>query len=109
MNIVNIGYHATNYYVLADSKPRLLLDAGWPGSLREMENSCNRMGVRLRDIPYQLVTHFHPDHAGLAQELKSMGIQLIVIDTQPSARACARNCSSSCPRAWPASRSWRLM
>src|SRR6266566_9424612 len=82
MNIVNVGYRSTNYYVLANSVPRLLVDAGWPGTLGAMEHSCSRMSIRLADIPYQLVTHFHPDHAGLAQELKHLGVRLIIVDTQ---------------------------
>ncbi len=40
------------------------------------------MGIQLAGIPYQLVTHYHPDHAGLAEELKRLGVRLIVIDTQ---------------------------
>jgi glyoxylase-like metal-dependent hydrolase (beta-lactamase superfamily II) len=85
VNIVNIGYHATNYYVLADKRPLLLVDAGWPGSLPEMQHAAGRMGVHLADIPYQLVTHYHPDHAGLAEELKRMGVRLIVVDVQVQA------------------------
>ena len=91
MNIVNVGYHATNYYVLADSAPLLLVDAGWPGSLPEMQHACSRMGIRLADIQYQLVTHYHPDHAGLAQELKRLGVRLIVMDTQLAAVPLLRN------------------
>ena len=82
MNIVNIGYRSTNYYVLADSAPRLLVDAGWPGTLGAMQHTCSRMGLRLADIPYQLATHYHPDHAGLCQELKRLGVRLIILDTQ---------------------------
>lgn len=82
MNIVNVGYRSTNYYVLADSAARLLVDAGWPGTLGAMRHSCDRKGIRLEDIQYQLVTHFHPDHAGLAGELKRLGVRLIVVDTQ---------------------------
>jgi ribonuclease/clavin/mitogillin len=82
MNIVNVGYRSTNYYVLANSVPRLLVDAGWPGTLGAMEHSCSRMSIRLADIPYQLVTHFHPDHAGLVQELRQLGVRLIVLDVQ---------------------------
>lgn len=82
MNIVNVGYRSTNYYVLSDTKPRLLVDAGWPGTLPAMQHSCIRMGINLSDIPYQLVTHFHPDHAGLCEDLKRLGIELIVLDTQ---------------------------
>jgi glyoxylase-like metal-dependent hydrolase (beta-lactamase superfamily II) len=82
MNIVNIGYRSTNYYVLADRAPRLLIDAGWPGTLAALRHAGQRMGVRLEDIPYQLVTHYHPDHAGLAEELKHLGVRLLVLDTQ---------------------------
>jgi len=82
MNIVNVGYRSTNYYVLVDSAPRLLVDAGWPDTLGAMQHTCTRMGLRLADIPYQLVTHFHPDHAGLCQELKRLGVRLVVVDTQ---------------------------
>ncbi len=82
MNIVNVGYRSTNYYVLADNKPRLLVDAGWPGTLSTMQHTCERMGIRLADIPYQMATHYHMDHAGLAQELKRLGVRLIVVDTQ---------------------------
>jgi endoribonuclease LACTB2 len=82
MNIVNVGYRSTNYYVLADSRPRLLVDAGWPGTVGAMRQTCRRMGIRLEDIPYQLVTHYHPDHAGLAEELKRLGVRLLLLDTQ---------------------------
>lgn len=71
--------------MLADSAPRLLVDVGWPGSLAEMQRVCRRMDIRLEDIPYQLVTHYHPDHAGLAQELKRLGVKLLVADTQLAA------------------------
>lgn len=82
MNIVNVGYRSTNYYVVADTGPRLLVDAGWPGTLPAMQHACKHMGVRLESIPYQLITHYHPDHAGLGEELKRLGVRLIVLDTQ---------------------------
>src|SRR5438552_14373680 len=82
MNIVNVGYRSTNYYVLADNKPKLLVDAGWPGTLSRMQHTCERMGIRLADVPYQLPTHYHMDHAGLAQDLKRLGVRLVVVDTQ---------------------------
>lgn len=85
MNIVNVGYHSTNYYVIADSGPKLLIDAGWPGTLPTMQHACKRMGIELKNVPYQLITHYHPDHAGLAEELKRLGVRLIVVDTQLAA------------------------
>lgn len=85
MNIVNVGYDSTNYYVLADTRPRLLLDVGFPGTLPKLEHQCKRAGVAFGEIRHLLTTHFHPDHAGLAQELKQRGIKLIVVDLQMDA------------------------
>ncbi len=85
MNIVNVGYRSTNYYVLADTRPRLLVDAGWPGMVDRMRAECRRKSIRIEDIPYQLATHYHPDHAGHAEDLKRLGVRLLVLDTQVSA------------------------
>src|SRR4051794_24981108 len=82
MNIVNVGYDSTNYYVLADSSPKLLIDVGWPGTLPKLQSQCKRTGVKLEDLKHFLITHYHPDHAGLAQELKRTGVKLIVVDDQ---------------------------
>src|SRR5436190_2914150 len=85
MNIVNVGYDSTNYYVLADTAPRLLIDVGWPGTLPKLQHQCKRLGIQLTDIKHFLITHYHPDHAGLAQELKRTGCKLIVIEDQIAA------------------------
>ena len=82
MNVVNVGYDSTNYYVLADSSLKLLVDVGWPGTLPKLQHECKRMSIQLLDIKYFLCTHYHPDHAGLAQELKRTGIKLIVMENQ---------------------------
>ncbi|MDQ3704561.1 MAG: MBL fold metallo-hydrolase [Chloroflexota bacterium] len=85
MNIVNVGYDSTNYYVIADTLPRLLVDVGWPGTLPKLRHACERMGVSLPEVKHLLVTHYHPDHAGLVQELKRTGTKLIVADIQVAA------------------------
>ncbi|MEZ4670047.1 MAG: MBL fold metallo-hydrolase [Anaerolineae bacterium] len=82
MNILNVGYDSTNYYILADTRPKLLVDAGWPRSLGRLQNECKRYDIQLKDIPYMIVTHFHPDHAGLVQELKDLGMYLLIVDIQ---------------------------
>ena len=90
MNIVNIGYDSTNYYLLEPDpvKPSgqassgLLIDVGWPGTLPKLLSICKRKGMAFQKIKHLLITHYHPDHAGLAQEMKNQGVQLIVIDNQ---------------------------
>ena len=83
--IVNVGYRSTNYWVVSAGTSRLLVDIGWPGTLSMMQASLKRMGVPLHEIRYALATHYHIDHAGLAEELKREGVPLLVLDVQVAA------------------------
>lgn len=74
--IVNVGYRSTNYWVISAGNSRLLVDIGWPGTMGAMRASLNRMGIPLQEIRYALATHYHMDHAGLAQEFKNAGVPL---------------------------------
>ncbi len=85
MDIVNVGYDSTNYYVIGEANCRLLVDVGWPGTLPRLLANLRRKDVPLPDIRYLLVTHYHPDHAGLAQELKAVGVRLLVLEPQAQA------------------------
>ena len=84
LNIINVGYDAANYYLLAAPQARLLIDVDWPGTLPRLRAALKRMGSDLAEVTHLLVTHYHPDHAGLAQELKRLGIKLIVLENQPA-------------------------
>jgi glyoxylase-like metal-dependent hydrolase (beta-lactamase superfamily II) len=85
VTIVNVGYRSTNYWVVSADASRLLVDIGWPGTLGTMKANLKRMGVPLSEIRYALATHYHIDHAGLAEELKREGIPLLVLDVQVDA------------------------
>ncbi len=82
MNIVNVGYDSTNYYVIGSGTNRLLVDVGWPGTLGKLLANLKRKGIALGEIRYLFATHYHPDHAGLVQELKNKGVRLIVAEGQ---------------------------
>lgn len=84
MNIVNVGYDSTNYYLLEAKNGKLLIDCGWPGTLPKFMAELKRKGVSVKEIKYLLITHFHPDHAGITQELKKLGIRLILLESQVS-------------------------
>jgi glyoxylase-like metal-dependent hydrolase (beta-lactamase superfamily II) len=84
-NIVNVGYDSTNYYVIETATTKLLVDVGFPGTLPKLRHALQRTGIPLTSIAYLLVTHYHPDHAGLAQEVKQQGARLIVLDHQVAA------------------------
>jgi glyoxylase-like metal-dependent hydrolase (beta-lactamase superfamily II) len=85
MTIVNVGYRSTNYWVISAGRSRLLVDLGWPGSMGRMRASLKRKDIPIEEIRYGLATHYHIDHAGLAQELKQAGVPLLVLDVQVQA------------------------
>ncbi|HMN30676.1 MAG TPA: MBL fold metallo-hydrolase [Caldilineaceae bacterium] len=74
VTIVNVGYRSTNYWVVSAGASRLLVDV--------MKANLKKMGVPLHEIRYALATHYHIDHAGLAEELKREGVPLLVLDVQ---------------------------
>jgi glyoxylase-like metal-dependent hydrolase (beta-lactamase superfamily II) len=85
ITIVNIGYLSTNYWVVSASRRRLLVDLGYPGTMGTLRARLNQMDIPLKEIRYALATHYHIDHAGLAQELKMAGVPLLVLETQKAA------------------------
>jgi ribonuclease/clavin/mitogillin len=85
LTIVNVGYLSTNYWLISAGKSRLLVDLGYPGTMGTMRARLKQMDIPLQEIRYALATHFHIDHAGLAQELKMEGVGLIVLENQISA------------------------
>jgi glyoxylase-like metal-dependent hydrolase (beta-lactamase superfamily II) len=82
VNIVNVGYDSTNYYVIGSGRNRLLVDVGWPGTLGKLLANLKRKGIAIEEIRFLLATHYHPDHAGLVQEVKQQGVRLMVVEGQ---------------------------
>jgi glyoxylase-like metal-dependent hydrolase (beta-lactamase superfamily II) len=85
ITIVNVGYLSTNYWVVSAGRSRLLVDLGYPGTMGTMRARLNQMDIPLKELRYALATHYHIDHAGLAQELKLAGVPLLVLDVQVAA------------------------
>jgi len=84
-SILNVGYRSTNYWVVSAGRSRLIVDLGWPGSIGTMKANLQRMDVPLAELRYALATHYHIDHAGVAQDLKLLGVPLLVLETQVDA------------------------
>ena len=60
----------------------LLIDTGWAGTLPLFFGALREAGADVRDIGYLMVTHFHPDHCGIAQEIANLGVKIVVLDVQ---------------------------
>jgi glyoxylase-like metal-dependent hydrolase (beta-lactamase superfamily II) len=78
VNLVNVGYKSVNCYALETGGGYLLIDVGMPGTFGELVSVLKRKCVPLEKIRFLVVTHFHPDHCGIAQELKSAGVTLLL-------------------------------
>ena len=93
ITIVNVGHRPTNYWVVSAGRTRLLVDLGYPGTMGAMRASLDRMGVPLNELRYGLATHYHIDHAGLAQEIKQAGVPLLVLEAPVTAMRGSRRIS----------------
>jgi glyoxylase-like metal-dependent hydrolase (beta-lactamase superfamily II) len=82
MKIVNVGYRSVNCYLIVTEKAKLLNDVGWPGGIAELKSSMAREGYSVKDVTHVLVTHYHMDHGAIAQEMKTKGAKLIVMENQ---------------------------
>ncbi len=60
----------------------LLFDTGWAGTFPDFCASCREKGVKVQDIDLVLISHFHPDHMGIAQEIADTGALIAVVDLQ---------------------------
>ncbi len=82
MEIVNVGYRSVNCYLLITSRAELLIDVGWPGGMPDLKRSMALHGLSVKDVTHVLVTHYHVDHGGIAQEMKDKGAKLVVMENQ---------------------------
>ena len=58
--------------VLAGKDGAVLVDCGYPGSLRQLEEALRGCGVALEELAGLVLTHQDDDHTGAAAELKAV-------------------------------------
>lgn len=80
--IYELHYDNTNTYVIPGEKGLLMFDTGWAGTFMKMCKALGEQGIKLQDIKYLLISHFHPDHMGLAGELAAQGVTVVVMESQ---------------------------
>ena len=82
MKVIELKYSNTNTYLIEGSKGKILFDTGWAGTFAAF---CKCMGdahVSAQNVTYVLISHFHPDHVGIAQEIANLGATIVVMDVQ---------------------------
>lgn len=61
-----------------------MIDTDWTDTLNQFLCLLKENDIQIPDIKYLVVTHFHPDHAGIAQDLKNLGVNLVLHENQVS-------------------------
>ncbi|MCH5194341.1 MAG: MBL fold metallo-hydrolase [Oscillospiraceae bacterium] len=80
--ISEIKYSNTNTYLIHGKHGDLLFDTGWAGTFGAFCRALGEKKLHLQDIKYLLISHFHPDHMGIAQEIADAGAVIAVMDVQ---------------------------
>ena len=80
--ITVLKYGATNTYVISGTKGSLMFDTCWAGSFPLMCKALGEQGLKLQDIRYLLISHFHPDHMGIAQNIADAGVTIAAASVQ---------------------------
>ena len=76
-----LKYGNTNCYYIKGKNGSLLLDTDWAGTLQLFYSKIKELNIK--NIDYLLITHYHPDHMGIAQDIvENMNAKLLVVDLQ---------------------------
>lgn len=78
LNIITLVHKVTNSYLIETDNGWLMVDSGWPDTFGQLLQMLNQNNISINEVNYLVVTHFHPDHAGLVQNLKDLGTTLIL-------------------------------
>lgn len=82
MKIYELKYSNTNTYLIVGDKGKILFDTGWAGSFQTFCSAMGEIHIPVQDIDFILISHFHPDHMGIAQEIAGFGATIAVFDVQ---------------------------
>lgn len=82
MNVINITYKSANCYLIRSTDGWVMIDTGWPDTLSQLLQLLNQNHISVNEVDYLVITHYHPAHAGLTQNLKDLGITLIIHESQ---------------------------
>ena len=83
MSVVTLlKYSNTNTYLIEGSGGSILFDTGWAGTFGDFCKALGETGKKLQDISYIMISHFHPDHMGIAQDIADHGPVIVVADIQ---------------------------
>jgi glyoxylase-like metal-dependent hydrolase (beta-lactamase superfamily II) len=84
VKVIQIAYQSANCYLIPSNDGWVMIDTGWPDTFSQLLQLLFQNNISVNEVNYLIVTHFHPGHAGLAQNLKDLGTNLILHEQQIS-------------------------
>lgn len=82
MTVTVLNYHVTNCYLVPAGDGLLLVDADMAETLSRFFRALGEARMRVQDIRFLFCTHYDPDHAGIAEEIRAHGVDLVMLDVQ---------------------------
>ncbi len=82
MKVHELKYSNTNTYLIEGENGRLLFDTGWAGTFPSFCREMGELHIPIQTINYIVISHFHPDHMGIAQEIADHGSVIAIADVQ---------------------------
>jgi glyoxylase-like metal-dependent hydrolase (beta-lactamase superfamily II) len=82
MKIHELKYSKPNTYLIEGDNGRILFDTGWAGTFPAFCACMGEIDIPVQGIDYILISHFHPDHMGIAQEIADTGPVIVILDVQ---------------------------
>ena len=80
--VTELKYAKTNTYLIKEKDKYILFDTDWAGTFPLFCKSLKKLGIKVQDIGHLFISHFHPDHMGIAQKIANSGVQIVVFDIQ---------------------------
>ena len=82
MIVRELRYSNTNTYLIEGDHGKLLFDTGWAGTFPMLCRALGEQKTSVQEISGVMISHFHPDHMGIAQEIADQGAVLLIPDLQ---------------------------
>ena len=72
--VKEIIYGNTKCYLINN---KIMIDIDCAGTLQNFFRCIKKEGLEIKNIEHLIITHFHPEHMGIAQDIDELGIIFI--------------------------------
>ena len=82
MKVTELRYSNTNTYLIEGDLGTILFDTGWAGTFPAFCRAMGELRVSVQKVRGIIISHFHPDHCGIAQEIADQGAAILIPELQ---------------------------